>query len=128
MRMKLACFILRQFMATGHLSIAAADDPIHHIRARRTWPQVAIRLARRGVLWRLMLQPDLAFGECYMDGDLQIESGTIDDLMALLIANNNQWNKHWFARLVMAFDTICFGLAALIFPAGQSGMWRIIMI
>lgn len=79
MRMKLACFILRQFMAAGHLSIAVADGPMHHIKARRTGPQVAIRLARRGVLWRLMLQPDLAFGECYMDGDLQIESGTIDD-------------------------------------------------
>ena len=78
MRMKLACFILRQFMAAGHLSIAVADGPMHHIKARRTGPQVAIRLARRGVLWRL--------------------------------------------------TRICFGLAALIFPAGQSGMWRIIMI
>ena len=54
MRMKLACFILRQFMAAGHLSIAVADGPMHHIRARRTGPQVAIRLARRGVLWRLV--------------------------------------------------------------------------
>jgi len=54
MRMKLACFILRQFMAAGHLSIAVADGPMHHIKARRTGPQVAIRLARRGVLWRLV--------------------------------------------------------------------------
>ena len=43
--------------------------------------------------WRLIPCPDLAFGESYMDGDLQIESGSIDDLLALLIANNNQWNR-----------------------------------
>ena len=102
-------------MAAGHFSIAVADGLMHHIKARCTQPQVSIRLAHRGVLWRLILQPDLAFGECYMDGDLQIESGTIDDLMALLIAKNNQWNKHWFARLVTAFDTHLFHLVALIF-------------
>ena len=70
MRIGLACFILRQFMAVG----------------------------------RLILSPDLAFGESYMDGDLQTESGKIDDLLALLSANNNQWNHHWFARLLLAFD------------------------
>ena len=116
MHIELAGFILRQFMAAGQLSIAVADGPMHHIKAPRTGPQVAIRLARRGVLWRLMLHPDLAFGESYMDGDLQIESGTIDDLMALLIANNNQWNKHWFARLVMAFDTHLSRFSSFNFP------------
>ena len=40
-----------------------------------------------------------------MDGDLQIESGMIDDLLALLVANNNQRNRHWLARLMLAFDT-----------------------
>lgn len=116
MHIELAGFILRQFMAAGQLSIAVADGPMHHIKAPRTGPQVAIRLARRGILWRLMLHPDLAFGESYMDGDLQIESGTIDDLMALLIANNNQWNKHWFARLVMAFDTHLSRFSSFNFP------------
>ena len=90
MRMGLACFILSQFMAVRRLSIAIADGPMQHIKASDTGPDVAIRLAHRGVLWRLILCSDLAFGESFMNGDLQIELGKIDDLLALLIANNNQ--------------------------------------
>ena len=52
MRMGLACFILRQFMV-----IAIADGPMQHIKACDSGPDVAIRLAHRGVLWRLILCP-----------------------------------------------------------------------
>ena len=51
-----------------------------------------------------------------MDGDLQIESGKIDDLLALLIANNNQWNRHWLARLMLAFDTRLSRFSTLNYP------------
>jgi hypothetical protein len=54
-------------------------------------PQADICLTHRRVLWRLLLHPDLAFGESYMDGDLQIELGDINDLMALLVANLEHW-------------------------------------
>ena len=116
MHLELACFILCQFMAARQLSIVVADGPMHHIKAPRTGPQVSIRLARRGVLWRLIFCPDIAFGESYMDGDGQIESGSIDDLVALLIANYNQWNRHWFARLMLAFDTRLSRFSTLNFP------------
>ena len=72
MRMVLACFILRQFTAVERLSIAIADGPIQHIKASDSGPDISIRLAHRGVLWRLTLYPDLAFSESYIDGDLQI--------------------------------------------------------
>ena len=94
MRMGLACFILRQFMAVGRLSIAVVAGLMRYINGNDSRPSFTIHLAHRGVLWRFILCPDLAFGESYMDGDLQIESGKIDDLLALLIADNNQWNRH----------------------------------
>ena len=87
MLIRFAQYVLRQFLAVGQLSIALGDGPMHHVTAGTAGPQAAIRLTHRRVLWRLMLHPDLAFGENYMDGDLQIESGDIDDLMALLVAN-----------------------------------------
>ena len=102
--MGLACSILRQLMAVGRLSIAIADGPMQHIKANDSGSDVAIHPAHRGVLWQLILCPNLAFGESYMDGVLQIESDKINDLLALLIANNNQWNRHWLARLMLAFD------------------------
>ena len=54
--------------------------------------------------------------ESYVDGDLQVESNSIDDLQALLIANNNQWNRHWLARVTLAFDTQLSRFSALNFP------------
>ena len=42
MRMGLACFILRQFMVIGRLSIAIADGPMQHIKACDSGPDVAI--------------------------------------------------------------------------------------
>jgi hypothetical protein len=61
------------------------------ITASMAVPQADICLTHRRVLWRLLLHPDLAFGESYMDGDLQIELGDINDLMALLVANLEHW-------------------------------------
>ena len=57
-------------MAVGRLSIAIADGPMQHIKASDSGPDVATRLAHRGVLWRLILFPNLAFGESFIDGDL----------------------------------------------------------
>ena len=105
MLIRFAQYVLHQFSAVGQLSIALGDGPMPPITAGTAGPQAAIRLTHRRVLWRLMLHPDLAFGESYMDGDLQIESGNIDDLMALLVANREHWQNHWLARLVLAFDT-----------------------
>jgi cyclopropane-fatty-acyl-phospholipid synthase len=86
-----AKYVLRQFLAFGQLSIALGDGLMHHITAGTARPQAAIRLTHRQVLWRLMLHPDLAFGESYIDVDLQVEPGDIDDLMAFLVANREHW-------------------------------------
>ena len=42
MRMGLACFILRQFMAIGRLSIAIADGPMQRMKACDNGPDVAM--------------------------------------------------------------------------------------
>ena len=44
MRMGLACFILRQFMAVERLSIAIVDGPMQHIKASDSGPDITIHL------------------------------------------------------------------------------------
>ena len=88
---RFAQYVLRQFVDVGQLSILLDDGPMHFKTASTAGPQAAIRFTHRRVLWRLTLHTDLAFGESYMDGDLQIESGDIDDLMALPVANQEHW-------------------------------------
>ena len=105
MLIRFAQYVLRQFLAVGQLSIALGDGPMHPVTTGTAGPQAAIRLTQRQVLWRLMLHPDLAFGGSYMDGNLQIKSGDIDDLMALMSTNREHWQNHWLARLELALDT-----------------------
>jgi cyclopropane-fatty-acyl-phospholipid synthase len=45
---------------------------------------ISVRFVTEGAVRRLLRNPDLAFGELYMDGELLIEQGSITDLIALL--------------------------------------------
>ena len=50
-------------------------------------PQIAVRLTTMATVWHLLRDPELAFGEAYMDGTLQIEQGSVYDLLELVMAN-----------------------------------------
>ena len=56
----------------------------------------AIRFTRAAAEWAVMLDPDLALGENYMDGTLVVEQGSIADFLELVIRNvsalpRNRW-------------------------------------
>ena len=46
-----------------------------------------VRVADRLTALRLVLDPDLSVGECYMDGSLSVDRGTIYDFLALVMSN-----------------------------------------
>ena len=52
-----------------------------------TGDEVAIRVHDSRTAFRLVLDPDLAVGEAYMDGGLTVERGTIYDFLALVFSN-----------------------------------------
>lgn len=52
-----------------------------------TAPAATLRFHTRRAVWRVSLSPDLAFGECYMDGSLTAEDCTIHDVLDVLILN-----------------------------------------
>jgi cyclopropane-fatty-acyl-phospholipid synthase len=64
---------------------------IQHDGSRMTFgrgsPTVAIKLHDRRSLWELALNPELKFGELYMDGRLTAEQGDIADVLDLLMTN-----------------------------------------
>jgi cyclopropane-fatty-acyl-phospholipid synthase len=53
-------------------------------------PRVTMKLHDSKALWELALNPDLKFGELYMEGRLTVEDGDIADLLDLLLANLEQ--------------------------------------
>jgi cyclopropane-fatty-acyl-phospholipid synthase len=50
-------------------------------------PRATVRLKGRFTGWRIALNPELAFGESYMDGRLTVQNGTIADVLEILIGN-----------------------------------------
>src|SRR5262249_35736585 len=49
-------------------------------------PPLALRLTTRAAQLGLMLDPELKFGEAYMDGTLVLELGTIDEVLTLAMS------------------------------------------
>ena len=85
----------------GALEVETADG------AKRTFgdgsgPPLAIRIADPGAERALMLDPELALGELYMDGRLQVTGGDLYDLVALAATNTLGYSHLGLAKALGA--------------------------
>ncbi len=60
---------------------------------------VRLRLTDRRLHTRLVVNPSLSFGEGYMNGGIEIEQGTLHDVLSLLMYNMYRGGGHWLLRL-----------------------------
>ncbi len=101
--MYLLSAILKSLVREGHLSIIDSSGQSHDFGEMEK-PALSIRLADRVVECALLIDPQLAFGEAYMDGRLTVENGDIADALELLTRNlglgfgNGHWKWLAFAR------------------------------
>ena len=65
--------------------------------------RVAVRLADLGAVWQLILKPELALGELYMDRRIVVTQGSVYDLLALLGSNLGSQSPPGIAR---AYDRL----------------------
>ena len=77
--------LLRQITRKGALAVTGPEGS--HFLVGSGIPLVTIRIVDPAVIPRLLLHPDLALGEAYMDGGLLVEDGDIYDLLDLCFAN-----------------------------------------
>lgn len=78
--------------ASGH-RFSLGDGTGTPLRVRITTPQ-----AQKAIL----LDPDLRLGEAYSDGSFQIEEGTLADLLALVLAQDNPMKRPKWMWLLFA--------------------------
>ena len=97
--MLLLLSLLQQIIRKGTLTIIGPDNRSYLVGAGA--PSVAIRIADPAVIPRLALNPDLAFGEAYVDGSLTIESGDIYEFLDLCLSNLG-WDSGSALRRVRA--------------------------
>ncbi|MEL0057109.1 MAG: cyclopropane-fatty-acyl-phospholipid synthase family protein [Alphaproteobacteria bacterium] len=99
----LALAIMRQFVICGTLDLTLANGSGHQLLGRSPGPHASITIHDRATFLRLVIKPDLAFGEAYMDGRISTGNGGIDALMELLMLNSRHWSRHWAGRLTLRF-------------------------
>ncbi|AMO71980.1 SAM-dependent methyltransferase [Sphingorhabdus sp. M41] len=79
---------LQNVIEKGSLRVTHSDGSIESFgTAAEGYPDVAIRLADKGVIRQILLDPRLGAAETFMDGRLIVERGGIMELVQLLRAN-----------------------------------------
>lgn len=87
--------VLRSYVQRGTLRVTTARGTTLEF-GDGTGAPVAIRFTRAAAEWGILLDPDLALGENYMNGTLVVEQGSIADFLELVISNvsaspRNRW-------------------------------------
>ena len=78
--------LFERIITVGRLRITDASGRTHTISAA-PGPSVAIRLRDPALHWKLVVRPRLYLPEAFMDGTLNIEEGSLYDLIDLLVLN-----------------------------------------
>ncbi len=61
---------------------------------------IVIRFLDQKLMQKLLINPDLYFGEAYMDGSLQIENGTLTDFLDLAFKNIGRGNINSYGAVI----------------------------
>jgi len=93
---------LRSIIQAGDLKIRDWKDEVHEF-GDKTGRTVAVHFRDAGIERALLLDPYLAIAEGYMDGDIEMESGSIFDLLSLFASNIGNGDLPGWMRLADKF-------------------------
>lgn len=80
---------LRGLVREGNLEVSVAGSP-EMVFGDGRGPKVIVRIKDQSTARRLILDPELALGEAYMEGSLSIEGDDVQGLLAIAIRNRAQ--------------------------------------
>ena len=113
MRERLSLALLRRFIAVGDLKITMPDGRREHLVGPDDGPSADITIHSRQTLFRLVIRPDLEFGEAYMDGRLTVGAAGLEPLVEFLVLNSQAWKHHWAGRLTLCLGNMLAGIRHL---------------
>src|SRR4051795_8239954 len=102
---------LGQFIRRGTMTFTAASGASFTC-GDGTGPPVSVRFLSPRSERRILLNPELALGEAYMDGTFVVENGSIADALAILLDQpamvppwgRLQWGMRYLARHISQFN------------------------
>jgi len=68
--------------------------------------EVIVRLTNRRIVRRLVLNPELALGEGYTNGDITIDGDDLHGLLEIVVRNYNSQSLDWWARGLKHFRVV----------------------
>ena len=100
--MQLASFLNKKINRDGFILIDAFNKE-YIIGSPRKEKPLKIKILDKKLHYKLLLHPDLYFGEAYMDGDILIENGTLSDFLNLVLMNFGKNELNMFSYLINKF-------------------------
>jgi len=98
----LASQLLKRVIAHGTLAIEDAHGK-HHKFGGGEGPCVNIKLTDKSLHWKFLVNPGLYIGNAYTDGTLIIQSGTLKDLLEILLISEMRLEGSTASELLRRF-------------------------
>jgi cyclopropane-fatty-acyl-phospholipid synthase len=89
--------VLERLVRSGNLRVTTASGSTFSLGDGSGKP-VAIRFATRAVERGILIDPELRFGEAYMDGGVIVEEGSIADVLAIVLGQRRDGRPPAWAR------------------------------
>ena len=96
--MQLANFLNNVFKKEG--SILTDADSKDHIIGNPKNNLLKLKILKKNLHYKLLLHPDLYFGEAYTNGEIIIENGTLSDFLDLALMNFGRGELNFFSYLI----------------------------
>ena len=90
---RLLQFLLKTFIRRGTFRVTTSRGTVLTF-GDGTGQPVWVRFATRAAEWGILLDPELKFGESYMNGTFVVERGSIADVLAIMLGQNSDV-PHW---------------------------------
>jgi cyclopropane-fatty-acyl-phospholipid synthase len=90
---RLLRFLLKTFIRRGTFQVTTSRGTVLTF-GDGSGRKVAVRFVTRAAEWGILLDPELKFGEAYMDGVFVVEEGSIADVLAIMLGQNTDV-PHW---------------------------------
>jgi len=97
--MQLARFLNKLFKKSGFILIDA-NKKKYIIGEPENKKPITLKILNKKLHYKLLLRPDLYFGEAYSDGDIEIENGTLTDFLELALMNIGRGELNFFSQLI----------------------------
>ncbi|WP_415320675.1 cyclopropane-fatty-acyl-phospholipid synthase family protein [Candidatus Pelagibacter sp. Uisw_092] len=97
--MQLTRFLNNTFKNDGFILIDA-DSKKYIIGSPKKKRPIILKILNKKLHYKLLLRPDLYFGEAYTNGDILIEDGTLTNFLDIVLMNIGRGEINFFSKLI----------------------------